>query len=67
MYYILDRIDNQNKIIYMQFVDNLVNNDVINDYYRILQYANDNNYIIKYINDKDNIFEDPFQYKYKRL
>ena len=54
MYYILDRIDSINKVIYMQSVDNLVNDDVINDYYRILQYANENNYTIEYIYDKDN-------------
>lgn len=63
MYYILDRIDDKNKIIYMQSVDNLVNGDIINDYYRILEYANNNNYIIEYISDKDNNFEDSFSYK----
>lgn len=63
MYYILDRIDDKNKMIYMQSVDNLVNSDIINDYYRILEYANNNNYIIEYISDKDNNFEDSFSYK----
>ena len=67
MYYILDRIDNKNKIIYMRLIDNLANDNVINDYCRVLQYANDNNYIIEYINDKDNIFEDPFSCEYKKL
>ena len=67
MNYVLDRIDSINKIIYMQYVDNLVNDDVINDYYRILEYANNNGYTIEYLNNKDNYYEDDFSYQYKRL
>lgn len=65
MYYILKRIDDKNKIIYIQPINDLANNDVMNDYYRIIQYASENNYTIELYEKKEN-YEDVFSLK-KRL
>ncbi len=62
MHYILDRIDDRNKIIYIQSINDSKDNSVTNDFYRILHYANENNYTIE-IYEKAENYEDDFSFK----
>ncbi len=66
MYYTLYEIDDKNKIIYLQIIENVVNNEMLlnikNDYQRIIEYANKNNYSIK-LYEMNNNYEDSFSFK----
>ena len=66
MYYILYKIDDKNKIIYMKRENDIINNEmllnIINDYERIVKYANENNYIIELYEKIEN-YEDVFSFK----
>ena len=63
MYYTLYKIDDINKIIYIKRENDIVSNEIllnfINDYERIVKFANENNYIIELYKKEEN-YEDVF-------
>ena len=63
MYYTLYKIDDINKIIYLKKENDIVSNEIllnfINDYERIVKFANENNYIIELYKKEEN-YEDVF-------
>lgn len=63
MYYTLYKIDDINKIIYVKRENDIVSNEIllnfINDYERIVKFANENNYIIELYKKEEN-YEDVF-------
>lgn len=67
MCYILYKIDNINKIIYLKTEENNISKNMLtnfgNDYQRIITYANENNYTIKYIDKELNSYESAFSLK----
>ena len=66
MYYTLYEIDDKNKIIYLEEIENIYNKEMLlnikNDYQKIIEYANKNNYLIKLHELNDN-YEDIFSFK----
>ena len=66
MYYTIYKIDDINKIIYIKRQDDIISNDMllsfINDYERIVKFANENNYIIELYEKREN-YEDVFSLK----
>ena len=65
MCYILYEIDSKNKIIYLKIEENNKNMSLNfeNDYQRIISYANENNYTIKYIEKELGGYESAFSLK----
>ena len=66
MYYTLYSIDDKNKIIYMIRIRDILSSEmqlnIINDYERIVKFANDNNYRIELYEKEDN-YESIFSLK----
>lgn len=67
MYYILYKIDNVNKTIYLKIEETIISKNMLsnfgNDYQRIMAYANENNYTIKYIDKELSSYESAFSLK----
>ena len=63
MQYTLYRIDDKSKTIYIKISDNENKDNFESDYQRIMKYASDNNYIVNYIYENTDNYEDTFSYK----